>query len=169
MILLFGKITGIHGIKGEIEVSFNDNVYFSSLPSLKPDISLYVSEAKNKYKIIDIKKKKLTLVFKLANIDTIESATLLMGNNVYIETSELEELDNNTFYTAELLDYSILFKGNVIGIVEDCYITKANTVLDIKLEHDNLVSIPFVSAYFGDVSKENKTIELINIDILKSI
>ena len=127
MIIFYSKITGIHGINGEVETAFKDKSHFASLPILK--------------------KKNKSFVFQLKDIENIDSAKELIGCDIYIDSKYLPELDNDTFYEAELIGYKIIDENkNIYGEILSIY------------------SLP--SAYFGKTDKINKTIEIIQKPIL---
>lgn len=161
MIVFYSKITGIHGIKGEVEAFFTDKNYFASLPILNEN-SPVIIEGKE-FIIIKIKKKNKSFVFQIKDIEDIESAKELIGCDIYIDSKYLPELDENTFYEAELIGYKIIDEDkNIYGEIIDIYSLPSNYVFNIALtENKKKVSIPFVKAYFGKSDKINKTIEII--------
>lgn len=142
-------------------MTFNDKSYFTSLPVLSKNIPIIIND--NTFTILNVKKKNKSFVFKLKDIDSIEQAETLIGFDVFVDSSYLPELDNDTFYEAELIGYKIIdTDNNVYGNITDVYSLPSNYVFEIKLnENNNIVSIPFVKAYFGKADKENKTIQII--------
>lgn len=161
MIVFLGTVTGIHGVRGEVELAFRDDCYFASLPLIEAGISVYID--KEPLYITKVKRKPRAFVFSFENIDSVEKASMLIGRDVYVDTEILPKLDKNTFYEAELIGFKVVDKcGKLYANVIDCYNLPSNSVLVLKLiENENTVSIPFVSKYFGDADKENKIIEII--------
>ena len=161
MIIFYGKITGIHGLKGEVEVAFLDKDYFASLPVLNKDIPIIINN--QTFTVLNVKKKNKSFVLALKDIDDIEQAKAFIGADIFIDSSFLPQLDDDTFYEAELIGYEIIdLDNNLYGKVVDVYSLPSNYVLEIKLaENDEIVSIPFVHAYFGKSDKINKTIQII--------
>ncbi|WP_300365238.1 ribosome maturation factor RimM [Brachyspira sp.] len=167
MIIFYGKITGIHGLKGEVEIAFSDKSYFDSLHILSKNISVIIND--ETFVVLNVKKKNKAFVLALKNIDTIEKAKGLIGLDIYIDSSVLPELDEDTFYEAELIGYKIVdTDDNLYGKIVNVYSLPSNYVFEIKLnENDNIVSIPFVHAYFGKSNKEDKTIQIIKKPIFE--
>ena len=161
MIIFYGKITGIHGLKGEVEIAFADKSYFASLPVLNKNIPIIINNTA--FNLLNVKKKNKAFVLHIENINTIEQAKEMIGMDIFIDSSYLPELDNDTFYEAELIGYKIIDSdNNLYGEIIDVYSLPSNYVFDIKLnENGKIVSIPFVHAYFGKADKLNKTIEII--------
>ncbi|WP_300755865.1 ribosome maturation factor RimM [uncultured Brachyspira sp.] len=161
MIIFYAKITGIHGLKGEVEMAFSDKSYFASLPVLNKNTSIIIND--QTFTVINFKKKNKSFVLALKDIDTLEKAKELIGFDIFIDSSNLPELDNDTFYEAELIGYKIIDNdNNIYGEITDVYSIPSNYVFEIKLaENGNIVSIPFVHAYFGKANKTNKSIQII--------
>ena len=156
----------MHGLNGEVESAFIDKSYFTSLPILNNNINIYIDN--QKYKIINIKKKNKSFVFKLEEIDNIDDAKALIGKDIYIDYDSLPSLDDNSFYEAEIIGYNVIDSdGKLYGKVSDLYSLPSNYVFVICLEESKEeISIPFVGAYFGKIDKVNKFIEIIEKPIV---
>lgn len=170
MIIYYSRITKLHGLKGEVEISFNDKSYFASLPILNENTPVIIND--REFIILKIKKKNKSFVFQIKGIDNIETAKELIGRDIYIDSKYLPELDEDTFYEAELTGYKIIDEDkNIYGEIIDIYSLPSNYVFNIALADSDKkgkkVSIPFVKAYFGKADKINKTIEIINKPIFE--
>ena len=161
MIIFYSSIKSLHGLKGEVEISFNDKSYFASLPVLSENTPVIING--KEFIILKIKKKNKSFVFQIKDIEDIELAKELIGCDIYIDSKYLPELDEDTFYEAELTGYKIIDENkSIYGEIVDIYILPSNYVFNIVLaENKKKVSIPFVKAYFGKADKINKTIEII--------
>ena len=160
----------MHGLKGEVEISFNDKSYFASLPILNENTPVIIND--REFILLKIKKKNKSFVFQIKDIEDIESAKELIGSDIYIDSKYLPELDDDTFYEAELIGYKIIDEDkNIYGEIIDIYSLPSNYVFNIALAENGKkgkkVSIPFVKAYFGKADKINKTIEIINKPIFE--
>ena len=161
MIIFYSSIKSLHGLKGEVEISFNDKSYFASLPILSENTPVIING--REFIILKIKKKNKSFVFQIKDIEDIELAKELIGCDIYIDSKYLPELDEDTFYEAELTGYKIIDENkSIYGEIVDIYSLPSNYVFNIVLaENKKKVSIPFVKAYFGKADKINKTIEII--------
>lgn len=161
MIIFYSSIKSLHGLKGEVEISFNDKSYFASLPVLSENTPVIING--KEFIILKIKKKNKSFVFQIKDIEDIELAKELIGCDIYIDSKYLPELDEDTFYEAELTGYKIIDENkSIYGEIVDIYSLPSNYVFNIVLaENKKKVSIPFVKAYFGKADKINKTIEII--------
>ena len=161
MIIFYSSIKSLHGLKGEVEISFNDKSYFASLPVLSENTPVIING--KEFIILKIKKKNKSFVFQIKDIENIELAKELIGCDIYIDSKYLPELDEDTFYEAELTGYKIIDENkSIYGEIVDIYSLPSNYVFNIVLaENKKKVSVPFVKAYFGKADKINKTIEII--------
>lgn len=161
MIIFYSSVSRLHGLKGEVEISFRDKSYFASLPILNENTPVIING--KEFIILKIKKKNKSFVFQIKDIEDIESAKELIGCDIYIDSKYLPELDEDTFYEAELIGYKIIDENkNIYGEIVDIYSLPSNYVFNIALSENNKkVSIPFVKAYFGKSDKINKTIEIV--------
>ena len=157
----------MHGLKGEVEISFYDKSYFASLPVLNENTPIIIDG--KEFIILKVKKKNKSFVFQIKDIENIDLARELIGCNIYIDSKYLPKLDDNTFYEAELIGYKIIdSEKNIYGEIIDIYSLPSNYVFNILLaENNKKVSIPFVKAYFGKSDKINKTIEIIQKPIFE--
>lgn len=157
----------MHGLKGEVEISFYDKSYFASLPVLNENTPIIIDG--KEFIILKVKKKNKSFVFQIKNIENMDLARELIGCDIYIDSKYLPKLDDNTFYEAELIGYKIIdSEKNIYGEIIDIYSLPSNYVFNILLaENNKKVSIPFVKAYFGKSDKINKTIEIIQKPIFE--
>lgn len=157
----------MHGLKGEVEISFYDKSYFASLPVLNENTPIIIDG--KEFIILKVKKKNKSFVFQIKDIENIDLARELIGCDIYIDSKYLPKLDDNTFYEAELIGYKIIdSEKNIYGEIIDIYNLPSNYVFNILLaENNKKVSIPFVKAYFGKSDKINKTIEIIQKPIFE--
>lgn len=157
----------MHGLKGEVEISFYDKSYFASLPVLNENTPIIIDG--KEFIILKVKKKNKSFVFQIKNIENMDLARELIGCDIYIDSKYLPKLDDNTFYEAELIGYKIIdSEKNIYGEIIDIYNLPSNYVFNILLaENNKKVSIPFVKAYFGKSDKINKTIEIIQKPIFE--
>ncbi len=157
----------MHGLKGEVEISFYDKSYFASLPVLNENTPIIIDG--KEFIILKVKKKNKSFVFQIKDIENMDLARELIGCDIYIDSKYLPKLDDNTFYEAELIGYKIIdSEKNIYGEIIDIYSLPSNYVFNILLaENNKKVSIPFVKAYFGKSDKIDKTIEIIQKPIFE--
>ena len=124
-------------------MTFSDKGYFASLPVLNKNTSIIING--QTFTVTNVKKKNKSFVLALKDIDTLEKAKELIGFDVFIDSLNLPELDNDTFYEAELMGYKIIDNdNNIYGEITDVYSIPSNYVFEIKLaENGNIVSFAY--------------------------
>lgn len=104
----------MHGLKGEVEISFYDKSYFASLPVLNENTPIIIDG--KEFIILKVKKKNKSFVFQIKDIENMDLARELIGCDIYIDSKYLPKLDDNTFYEAELIGYKIIdSEKNIYG------------------------------------------------------
>ena len=112
------------------------------------------------------------IVLKLAGCDSISQAELLAGQQVMIPAEELPELEEDTFYVADLLDCTLFNGEQLIGKVVDVQfattpdgktrLPDAAPLLCVELpgntEEVEPFLIPFVRAHLESVAPAAKRI-----------
>ena len=138
MIIFYSKITGIHGINGEVETAFKDKSHFASLPILSKNIPIIIND--KEYIILKVKKKNKSFVFQLKDIENIDSAKELIGCDIYIDSKYLPELDNDTFYEAELIGYKIIDENKNILYSKNSFSSFDEKIAnEIKKDIENII------------------------------
>ena len=153
--VLIGKIVGIHGIKGTNKL----RSYAESLTVFSPDRSILVRNLRGheaSYEINWVKPHTGTPLISFKGISNRDQAKVLIGGELFIQKSELPELDEDTYYWFELIGIEVYaaeeqFLGRIESIVEtgsnDVYVVKngekevlipalESVVLNVDLEHN---------------------------------
>lgn len=138
---MLGRIAGAHGIRGWVRVrSFTDPK--DNLLSYSPwrlrrgdeEFSCEVSEGRAQAK---------GLVVRLAGVADRTAAEKLAGMDVLVDRSRLPEIDEGSFYWADLEGLEVRDgEGRVLGTVDHIFATGANDVLVVSGDRRYLV--PFL-------------------------
>lgn len=134
-LISFGKISKVHGLAGEVKfLPFSgqlDNIstlerIFLNKTSGGPLIEL---------KIIKRSFHKGSATLKLDGISSIDDAEKLIGNHVYVETSDLRSLEDDEFYWFDLIGLETFTDdGQYIGIVDSLIDRSLQSILVVKNE-----------------------------------
>ena len=150
MYIDFGKITSMHGIKGEVKVyPYTDNIEY--ILSLK---KLYINL--KEYKIDNIRFHKNMFIIKLNGINTIEDAEKFRDSIVQREIDNNEVLEEDTYYVKDLIGLKVFLEnGEEFGILIDVFQTGANDVYVIKDINDKDILIPAIKDVVKHIDIEN--------------
>ena len=159
--ILVGKISNPHGIKGWVKViSFTDPI--ENILSYKQWI-ISDKETEKTYYLEDSRVQGNKIVIKLENVNDRNDAALLKNLQIKVNRSDLPDLDQNSYYWEDLVDFNVIdIKGNHVGKVDSLFRTGSNDVLVIIDETKERLLVPFIMEEvikYVDLAKE-----LISID-----
>tara|TARA_B100000959_G_C14924635_1_gene601023 strand:+ start:127 stop:636 length:510 start_codon:yes stop_codon:yes gene_type:complete len=159
--ILVGKISNPHGIKGWLKIiSYTDPI--ENILTYKNWI-ISDKEAEKNYYLEDFRIQGNKIVIKLENINSRNDADLLKSLEIKINRSDLQELDKNSYYWDDLVDFNVIdIKGKHVGKVDSLFRTGSNDVLVIIDETKERLLVPFIMEEvikYVDLAKE-----LISID-----
>jgi len=160
-LLLIGKITGVHGLRGDLVVfsytnPVNNLLEYANL-TLNNDLVTINTKIKSGYV------QKNRLIIKLHNIDNRSDAEKLHGYQIYIGYEQLPKLPQDEYYWHELIGLQVINTENqFLGKVDNLLATGANDVLIVKPclgsfdEKERL--LPYTKNCVLNVDIANKTI-----------
>ncbi len=139
-----GEIVSTHGIQGEVKIlPWADGPEF--LLKFK---TLYLNE--KPYEVVSSRVHKTCVLAKLEGIDTPEAATLLRGQRVCIDRTNVK-LPKGTVFIADLLGCRVLDDDGVeIGIIKDVLTMPSSDVYVIKGEKNYM--IPSVKEFVKEIN-----------------
>lgn len=138
--VLIGAVSGVHGLKGWVKVhSFTDPraAIFDYQPWLLGDerkaVSLERGQPNGK-----------TLIALLPDVDSVEKARLLVGQEIRIPRSALPKAEEGEWYWSDLVGLVVINRDGVpLGTVQRMIETGANDVMVLTGERERLV--PFLT------------------------
>jgi len=158
-LICLGKIVAAHGIKGELKVK-----NFTASPE---DMLLYGALSnKDGTRFFELALKgvhKGLLLVKIKGVDTRNDAESLIGTELFVSRDKLPDLENNTFYQADLVGSEVLDveTKNKIGKVVGVYNFGAGDILEIKFDGIKQTEmLPFNDTYVPFVDVQNKTLSV---------
>jgi 16S rRNA processing protein RimM len=155
----FGKISKVHGLSGGLKL-----ITFSRrLENLETLDTLFIGKPGDKeperFILTECRPDKGSALIKLEGIDTIDKAEELVGRDVYVDRSDLPELEKGEFYWFELIGLETYTEdGKYIGRVESLIDRALQSVLIVKKGGKEIL-IPLSEPIIKEISlKESKII-----------
>lgn len=149
-LIYFGKIVNTHGLKGEIRI-ISDFKYKEDV--LKKNSKIYI---KNKEYIINsYRYHKIYDMVTLNNINTIDDALKVKGEEVYINRSDYEF---DGYLSEDLIGLDVYDESNYKGKVVD--ILKSNLYDILVIEGIKRHMVPNIDKFIDKVDLENKKINI---------
>tara|TARA_B100000927_G_C16430004_1_gene455144 strand:- start:795 stop:1304 length:510 start_codon:yes stop_codon:yes gene_type:complete len=158
-LILIGKVTSCHGIKGWVAISS-----FSSSPETIFDYQLYIkiSGEIKKIQVEDYRIMPKKIIMKVSDINSIDDADKILNQDIFLKSNQLSELQDSEYYWYQLIGCYVYTKNNdCIGEVVDMMRQHANDILVIKKsDRESEILIPFIKNYLINVDLENKSIRV---------
>lgn len=155
-----GKFTKTHGIKGEISLSFDNDIFDQvDCPYLIGLIDgIFVPFFIEEYRF----KGAETALFLLEDIDNEEKAKKLCGVDVYFPRKYMEDSETETDYSWNyFIGFTVINKdGNELGIIEAIDEATINTLFLIKGYDDTDIIIPATEDFIEQIDDKKKIIYL---------
>ena len=155
---LIARVISLFGKDGFVKVeSFSDITgRFNNLNAVYID---FWGE-KKKFFVKDVKQLNDGFALKFKNFDDERSAQVLIGRDVFIESSVKPELQNNEFLVHDLIGSKVFRAGEELGIISDFLSLPANDVLVIKSKAEKELLLPFVLDFIEKFDPEKKVLVL---------
>jgi len=148
-----GIITKPQGLKGHFRVRQNYSNF-----SILSKVKTVVIKGKD-YDVEKVTDRGEFFIFKLKGIETIEEAEDLRNEKIYSKSEERDELGENEFYIADLVDSKVLVGKEEIGELKQVLKYGAADVFVIN-NNGKEIMMPFVNGLVESFDAKNKTLEL---------
>lgn len=143
--IVVGKINGFHGVKGFIKVFSESRPREGIL-----QYSRFFIKYQGDWKILEVEvgqKHSKHILLKFKDYDTKDSVEPLLGVELFIERSDMPELDEGDVYWADLYGLKVINHDDVeLGVIDDIFETGANDVIAVKGTKGEIL-IPFSHEY----------------------
>lgn len=152
-----GKITGTHGLKGEVRVQ----PWADSPEFLTEFDELYLDRGAKKIEITSSRVHKNMLIMKIKGIDSIEQADTLRNKVLYMNRDDVE-LEEGAYFIQDLigLDVIDIDTGERLGTLDDVSETGANDVYHVRTDSGEIFLIPVIPDVVKDISPEDGYVKI---------
>ena len=154
--IIIGKIVATHGIKGWVVIQ---SYSYPTHNIINYDTFLNIKNRKEFIEIINLKIMPKKTIIQMKNYDDINSSESLIGQNIFIEASDIPVLKKGEYYWKDIEGLEVYTsKDSYIGSVDFIFNNGANDVLAVK--HNNeLVYIPYINDHIKVIPNEKIIID----------
>ena len=160
-LLPIGKICGVHGIRGNLRVK----TYTETSAFFSTGQPLFIKDKEGGIRLFEVAwaepyKQGFRVAFK--DVPDRNTAEGLVGLDILIDQAELPELEDGSYYWANLMGMEVWTKDNrMIGHIESIIETGANDVYVVR-ENQNETLIPAIESVVLeiDLKKKAMTVDL---------
>ena len=154
--IVIGKIVATHGIKGWVVIQ---SYSYPSQNIKNYNTFIHIKNSKQCIKIIDLKTMPKKIIIKIENYDDINTSVSLVGENIFIEASEIPALKKGEYYWKDIEGLEVYTtKDSYIGSVDFIFNNGANDILAIKNNRE-LVYIPYINDHIEVIPNEKIIID----------
>ena len=153
-----GKITKTHGLKGELNFTFSDDIWCrmpSSYIICEVD-GILVPFFLEEYRF----RSDTTALVKIEDIDTADAAQFLVNSDVYYENKYVVEDDADEVSLNYFIGFGVTDRetDKQIGTITDIDDNTENWLFIVECPDGKEVLIPANEAFITDIDHEQKTI-----------
>ena len=151
------------GNKGEIKVI----PFTNSANRFKELNSVFIRKGNNR-KILKINKLRInknTIILKLAEIESIEKAKMIVGSFLEVEKINAIKLSKDTYFIFEIIGLEVYTdKDDFLGKVENIISTGSNDVYIVKNKDKRELFIPAIREVVKNIDLQKKRITIKVLD-----
>jgi 16S rRNA processing protein RimM len=133
--ILLGKVSGTHGIRGELKISCYSGEY-NTLMGLRTLLLKALNGDLLEVAVDSARFHGGRAIVKLKQFDSINEVSHLVGRELVINRSQLPEVEEGEYYWHDLIGLRVLLDdGSELGIIADIFATGSNDVYVVRSEN----------------------------------
>ncbi|MCQ2213332.1 MAG: ribosome maturation factor RimM [Bacteroidaceae bacterium] len=155
-VYLIGKLTKTHGLKGEVNFQFTDDVWDTT------DSDYLICEVDgilvpffiDEYRF----RSDTTALVKFEDIDSADAAQFLVNSDVYFEKKYQEELDEDEVSLNYFIGFTMINGDNdsIIGEIVDIDDNTENWLFIVERANGDEVMIPAHEEFISEIKQEER-------------
>ena len=152
---MVGKINGLFGVKGWVKI-FSHTEPRKNILSYQP-WHVRISGKWQTIETLNGREQGKTIVAQVKGVDDPEQAKLIIGVDIYIEKSQLPNLEDGKYYWEDLIGLKVVnITGVVLGNVDNLVDTGSNHVIIVSGKKEHWV--PYVEPFLVSVDMDKHQI-----------
>lgn len=156
--MIIGKVSGVHGIKGELKIKpLTDDV--NRFFDLKK-ITLLNPKKENEFQITNCRLHKSGVLLMLKGVEDRETAQMLMGMSLSIDRSQAVALNEDEYFIEDLKGLAVYNNSILLGKIVDVQQAGEIDIYMIESAHKTYC-LPARKAYIKKIDLQNARIEAI--------
>lgn len=176
--LVVGRVVSSHGIRGEMKIRSlsGEDSHIRKLKRLwlrtetrntgrgnaERSAAMTPSGAYKtvERKVISVRGALPNLILALEGITTPEEARKYRGAEILVERNNASPLREGEFYYSDLAGCKVCFEGRVLATVRSVWENSNCDMLEVVCDDGRIAQIPLQEQFVGDISVEERRIEL---------
>ncbi|NIM91020.1 MAG: 16S rRNA processing protein RimM [Candidatus Aminicenantes bacterium] len=150
-----GKVVKSKGKRGELRLRLYSEHY---LKPFFPRVYLHKKGSLEEFEVETLCPYKDSFLIKLKEIDTLDQAWELVGQEILVPEEFLRPLEENNYYLFQLIGSSVInTKKERVGMVKDILFVENNELLVVQKGKKEIL-IPFTKSICLEIDVDNKEI-----------
>lgn len=158
-----GKISGTHGIKGQLRLYS----YSGNLESLLAADSVVLKDAKGlcrSFTLKGVSRHSAGFIIRLNDFDNINQVESLVGSELCLSRSQLPEPEEDEYYWCDLLGVTVLTNdGRTLGTIVDIFETASSDIYVVR-DTQREYLIPAIADVVNAVDLAKRTMYITPLD-----
>lgn len=155
--LATAQVSTSHGVKGFMKIrSYSGQS--DHLLDLQ-EVTLKKGEREKQFSVEHVRPTPEGVLMKLSGINSPEEAKAYRNWEIWVDREEAASLEEQEFYYADLYGMSVLCDGISVARVVSVSAGGTSELLEVEREGKRYL-VPFIEQFIGEVSLEDRTIEL---------
>jgi 16S rRNA processing protein RimM len=152
--LAVGKITGHHGLKGELKL-----MPYGGLGEFEwTRVFLLIEGKRSPFTVKSARRQRGSFIIAFEGFNSREETLAMLGSELSVLASELAELPENEFYYADLIGMEVVTDtGSALGRVTKVIDSGAHDVLEINGPVGEVL-VPVAEQFIVNVDRESRKI-----------
>lgn len=153
-----GQITKPHGLKGEVTMTFDDDIFDRvDCPYLICDVDgIPVPFFLEEYRF----KTDSSALVKFQDIDSSEQAQQLVGSTVYFENKYIEEGGQDEVSLNYFVGFTVTDRDRKVGVITDIDDQTENWLFVVEHDNGDEILIPAHEEFITDINHKDKIITM---------
>ncbi len=152
--IVIGKIVAPHGVRGDIRI-----LPLTEKPEQFLELDYLLLADGRRLTLKHARFHKRMVLATVAEINSMNEAELLRGQEVLINAEDLPELEEGQFYVADLIGLPVYDEqGAQIGTFKDALTTGSNDVYVIAVPGAKDILLPALKIYVKEINPAEKRI-----------
>ena len=164
-----GFVRKAHGVKGEVLLSLDAGywppsagaVYLKKRSKVRSGQNILFDKKDLKaWPVLSARSSALGVIVQLKGLENRNSAQAEAGCEVYLQSCHFQSKKGESFYLSELLGFRVYQSEQQLGFIDHFLSHSHQDLLAVKSLSQEIIEIPFVSAYIESVDFNKKTLKL---------
>lgn len=161
-LVLIGKIIGVFGIKGELKV-YSESDFIETRYKKGAKVILKSRSTSIDATISSMRIHKKTILITINELYDINKVEHLVGYEVYANSSDDIELDDDEYYLDDLVGLEVYDENDTfVGTLKDFIEVPQGYIMEIKTKEKKLL-IPFVDEHIIEILDDRIIVKVMEI------